>query len=240
MTITPFPAEHPTALGAQWRGFFYPLCLVSDLPGLPADVVLPVLSGNGLWRDDAFATAEASAHFTAFQLRDGQLTFAGDPRLFQGHQVVPMLWDQLVADWHQHHAHYLAATTPEQLLAPGSLPSLKTPEGFDTEYFLQTFRSFWYVREQYRRTGQFRSINSWLKGWREEPAVFFLPATHADFRSADAEVRANQAYLLPTLDLSALLPVGLAPAAPYFPDGNATLVYFDEARQRLVCVAHYC
>ena len=30
------------------------------------------------------------------------------------------------------------------------------------------------------------------------------------------------------------------PAAPYFPDGNATLVYFDKARQRLVCVAHYC
>ena len=178
MTITPFPAEHPTALEAQWQGFFYLLCLLSDLPRLPADLVLPVLSGNGLWRDDAFATAEASAHFTTFQLRNGQPTFAGDPRLFQGYQVVPTLWEQLVADWHQHHAHYLAATTTKQLLAPGSLPALATPEGFDAEYFLQTFRSFWYVREQYCRTGQFRSINAWLKGWREESATHVLSARH--------------------------------------------------------------
>ncbi len=75
MTVTPYPEGPFIAPDAQWRGFFYPLCLVNDLPGLPADLVLPVLSGNGLWRDDAFATAEASAHFTAFRMRDGQLMF---------------------------------------------------------------------------------------------------------------------------------------------------------------------
>ena len=239
MTITPYPEQPIIAPTQHWRGFFYPLCQVSGLPGLPNELALPVLSSHGLWRDDAFATAEASAHFTAFQVQNGQLLFGGDPRLFQGHAVVPALWEQLAADWDEHQARYLAATTTGQLLALDSLPPLAAPEGFDTAYFLETFRSFYYVREQYRRTGRFRSLNAWLKGWREEPGTFFLPATHADFRSADAEIRANQANLFPSLDLAALLPVGLAPAMPYFPDGNDILVYFDPSDQRLFCIHHY-
>ena len=95
------------------------------------------------------------------------------------------------------------------------------------------------MRAQFRRTGRFRGLNAWLRGWREEPGSFFLPASHPDFRSADEEARVNQEYLLPGLDLASLHPVGLAPAAPYFPDGNATLVYFDPTGQQLIQVHQY-
>jgi hypothetical protein len=98
---------------------------------------------------------------------------------------------------------------------------------------------FQYVRAQYQRTGQFRSFNAWLRGWHEAPSPFFLPASHGDFRRADAELRANHATLVPTLDLARLSPVGLVPASPYFPDGNASLVYIDERAKQLLCVNQY-
>ncbi|WP_046242443.1 hypothetical protein [Hymenobacter terrenus] len=239
MTITPHPDWATVWADEQWQGFFYPLCRVSGVPGLPTELALLVLSTNGLWYDEAFATAEASAHFTVFRGRGGQVAFDGDRRLFKGYAVVAEFRARLAADWARNQAQYLAATTPEQLFAVDQLPPLATPAGFDAVYFLETFRSFCYVREQYRRTGRFRSINAWLRGWHEEPGAFFVPATHADFRDADAEARANQAYLFPTLDLAVLHPVGLVPAAPYFPDGNTMLLYFDPVGQRLVCVHHY-
>ncbi|OON69467.1 hypothetical protein [Hymenobacter sp. CRA2] len=239
MIITPYPAlQAVLADAAQWRGFFYPLCLVQGVPGLPPELALPVLSTNGLWYDEAYAGAAASAHVSTFELRGGQLVFAGDVRVFRGHAAVAAGYDQLAADWQAHEAAYLGAGSLEQLLGPPPAGWPTTPE-FDAEYFLSTFRGFHYVREQYRRTGRFQSLNAWLRGWREAPGAFFLPASHPDFGSADAEMQANQAYLLPGLDLATLHPVGLAPASPYFADGNSVLMYYDAAAARLVCVNHY-
>ncbi|GAA4023430.1 hypothetical protein GCM10022409_04100 [Hymenobacter glaciei] len=240
MTSTPYPDDAAVGLDERWHAFFYSLCQVHEVPGLPAGLALPVLSTNGLWYDDAFATADASSQFTVFQLVDGRLTFSGDPRLFRGHAAIAAFRAQLEADWVQHEAQYLAATTAEQLLSSATMPALPAAEtGLDAGYYFETFRSFRYVRAQFRRTGRFRSINAWLRGWKEEPGAFFLPASHPDFRAAHEEALVNQEYVLPGFDLPRLQPVGLAPASPYFTDGNSTLVYFDSAQQRLVQVNQY-
>jgi hypothetical protein len=239
MIITPYPNLPEVLVDAErWQGFFYPLCRVQNAPGLPAGQALPILSTNGLWYDETYATPAASAQVSTYELRGGQVAFAGERRLFRGHAAVAAAHAGLTADWQAQQATYLAARRPEQLLDPLP-PDWPVETDLDADYYRSTFRGFHYVREQYRRTDRFRGLNAWLRNWREEPGSFFLPADHPDFGSAHAEMHTNQAYLLPGLDLAALLPVGLAPASPYFAEGNSVLVYYEAATARLVCVNYY-
>ncbi|MCL2422753.1 MAG: hypothetical protein FWD11_02485 [Micrococcales bacterium] len=208
-------------------GVFYPLCTVVDERHGP----LHFVSSNGLWMDDTFATDANTHAFTVFRVVEGKYQFDGDLRLYTGAGQAKSIFPLLEEDLAAHGDQYLAGTDGSQAWYGGGKEEaeayvermrgvLPDPvDGFDMDYYLETFYAFSSYKRNYSLTGKFRSDIS---------VRHRVGGGHVVSGTADGytmEMLWTEDGTEPTL-LDNRVDIGMVIGSEFFQDGNDAALYY--------------
>jgi hypothetical protein len=232
MTVKPYPTFETVFSDKKLKGIFYPLCSVSNIDGIDAELF--VVSTNGLWIDENFKNEFASFNFMSFHMIDKKYHFNGDIRLFKGSDKANELYQIIETDFHENGHTYLSEKMKERNYVAKMKQELSTDFGaFDIDYFLENFYSFSINKLNYELTGKFGAFREIIDGWGTSDAKFLYDKSTNDFQSCYKDIESETRF---TVDLEK---IGLAIGFHYFTDGNDTLLLYDNNAKTAYCINHY-
>lgn len=230
MKIELYPTFEEVFVDQTLKGIFYPLCSIT-LPN-EAETKLHFVSSNGIWTNDEITSENNSSQFIAFELRDDKYAFNGNTNLYKGGSDAKVIFPILETDFKENGKRYLDSKleTGDYLNEIKKVIPQMADESLDLDYYLETFYEFSINKlnsQLNRGFGQFqRIINGYAKP-EKSPVVY------------DDATTLNQIDIPEMLNLSNFTTIGMTIGSEFFTDGNDTVLFYNDAEKKVLCVNSY-
>lgn len=230
MIIELYPAFEEVFFDETLKGIFYPLCSVTLTN--EAETKLHFVSSNGIWTNDEGTSQYNSSQYIAFDVIESKYAFYGNIELYNGHKEAKEIFPIMETDFNENGKRYLDAKlkTKDYLNEIKKIIPQVADENLDLNYYLKTFFEFSINKlnaQLNRGFGQFQRIIDGYEKPEKSPIVYSDSKT---LHQTD----------VPAIDnIETFKAIGMTIGSEFFTDGNDTVLFYNDAEQKVLCVNSY-
>lgn len=231
--IKPYPEFEEVFANDDLKDIFYPLCsVILTEKETDRQVVLHLVSHNGLWIDETKESDTLNGTYAKFNIVNNRYSFTGNLSALKTDPKLKDILALLSSRFEDNKEKWLKKRTSARDFAKEiDFDRESIADDFDREYFIKAFYNYHLRKEKYIRK---HKSNDFVLRKDLAQMNLFESFASSNFTNIAKELVVNNGDLL--MDL---IPIGVCWSDKYFDDGNNSFLFFDKAKSQVYNVNQY-